>query len=104
MKRSERGDYEKAVASIRPGHCFKKQESCSELVDVSLGRQDGNLAPKKCIFPKCPKFYKCQLFQNTLQFTKGSGGVFADSQPIHTDSSCHLATPMTYEDLLNPRG
>lgn len=93
VKRSERGDYEKAVASIRPGHCFRKQEHCSELGDVSLGRQAGNLAKKRCIFPKCPKFYKCQLFQNTLPFTKGSDGVLADTQPIHTTLTLPAISP-----------
>lgn len=72
LQRSERGDNEQAVASTRPGHCLGTPKCCSELVDISLGHWAGNLA-KKRIFPKRPRFYKCQLFQNILQVTKGGG-------------------------------
>lgn len=51
---------------------------------ISLGHQAGHLAKRNHIFPKRPRFYKCQLFQNILQVTKGSGGsVWGDSFHQH---------------------
>lgn len=74
VKWSDRGAKAQATASTRPGHCFRKQGRCSELVDIFLGHQAEHLAKRKHIFPKRPRFYKCQLFQNIFQVPKGSGG------------------------------
>lgn len=83
--RGQRGDKEHAVPPPR-GHCFRTPERCSELWDVFLGHQAGNLFFVfwfflKNIFPECPRFYKCQLSQNILQDTKGRGGGLIPSTP-----------------------
>lgn len=74
--RGQRGRSEQAMPPLGPGHCFRRTERCSELWDIFLGHRAGNLLRSflLSIFPERPRFYKCQLFQNILQDTKGKGG------------------------------
>lgn len=55
-------------------------------------------------FQNAPDFINVSYFRTFSRLLRVEAGVVGEAGSINTDSACHPAAPMIYEELLDPRG